>query len=260
MKSVKFKKMLKKNKKNPEFQEIYGFHSVFSALQNKERQHFNIYIIEKYQSFVKKYSNKIQNINILTNKEMAKLFGNESVTQGIVMQSSPLISKKFEDLFEKTELQENSVIVALDQITDPNNIGSIMRSCVLFNCKTIIASKDHSPTITPGLSKSSSGAIEIINYVKVINLNRSLQKLKKVGYWIYGFDSNAKTNLQSLDLPKKSVFVFGSEGKGIRDLIKKQCDFIISLESKPNKTFGIDSLNVSNACAIALYEHFKKHN
>ena len=78
--------MLKKNKKNPEFQEIYGFHSVFSALQNKERQHFNIYIIEKYQSFVKKYSNKIQNINILTNKEMAKLFGNESVTQGIVMQ------------------------------------------------------------------------------------------------------------------------------------------------------------------------------
>ena len=135
-----------------------------------------------------------------------------------------------------------------------------MRSCALFNCKTIIVSKDNAPNITPTISKSSSGAIEVINYVKVVNLKRSLQKLKKIGYWIYGLDNNVKSISEPLDLPKKCVLVFGSEGKGIRELIKKECDFIISLDSKPNKAFQIDSLNVSNACAITLYEHFKKHN
>ena len=89
--------MIKKIKKNPEIQEIYGFHSVNSALQNPERKHFNIYLTEKYKDFVKKYSNIIENINILTNKEMLKLYGNESVTQGIVLKSSTLIKKDFDN-------------------------------------------------------------------------------------------------------------------------------------------------------------------
>ena len=138
---------------------------------------------------------------------MSKLFGNESTTQGIVLRSSPLIKKEFENIFAKSDLPNISVVVVLDQITDPHNIGSIMRSCALFNCKTIIASKDHSPDITPVLSKSSSGAIEIINYIKVVNIKRSLQQLKKIGYWIYGLDNNIKSNSKSLDLQKKCVFV-----------------------------------------------------
>ena len=191
---------------------------------------------------------------------MSKLFGNESLTQGIVLRSSPLIKKEFEIIFEKSKLTDNSVVVVLDQITDPHNIGSIMRSCALLNCNTIIVSKDNSPDITPALSKSSSGAVEVINYIKVVNLKRSLQKLKQLGYWVYGLDNNIKKNSKSLDLPKKCVLVFGSEGKGIRELVKKECDFLVSLNTQPNKKFGIDSLNVSNACAIALYEHFKKYN
>ena len=252
--------MNKKRKKTQEIQEIYGFHSVFAALQNNKRRHFEIYILEKYKEFIKKYSEIIENINILTSKEMNKLFGNENATQGIVLKSSILEKIMFEKALEKLNLLDVSVVVVLDQITDPHNIGSIMRSCAIFNCKTVIASKDNAPDIGPALSKSSSGAIEIIDYIKVVNLKRSLQKLKKLGYWIYGLDNNFKKNSKSLDLSKKCVLVFGSEGRGIRDLIKKECDFLISLESQPNEKFGIDSLNVSNACAISLYEHYKKYN
>ena len=250
---------LKKKQKNLEFQEIYGFHSVSAALQNTKRKHFGLFIIEKYKDLFKKYSIRIGKIKILTNKEMSKLFGNESVTQGIVLKSSPLPIINFEKICIDSQSKETSIIVVLDQVTDPNNIGSIMRSCALFQCKSIILPKDHAPDITPALSKAASGAVEMVNYVKVVNLKRSLQYLKKLGYWIYGLDNNANQKNKQIDLPKKCVLVVGSEGKGIREINKKECDNLIALPSQPNKSYAIDSLNVSSACAIALYEHFKKY-
>ena len=92
------------------------------------------------------------------------------------------------------------------------------------------------------------------------NLKRSLQYLKKLGYWIYGLDNNSNQNNTQIDFPKKCVLVLGSEGRGIREINKKECDNLFALPSQPNKSYGIDSLNVSTACAIALYEHFKKYN
>ena len=251
---------LKKKQKNLEFQEIYGFHSVSAALQNTKRKHFCLFIIEKYKDLFKKYSIRIGKIKILTNKEMSKLFGNESVTQGIVLKSSPLPTINFEKICIDSQSKETSIIVVLDQVTDPYNIGSIMRSCALFQCKSIILPKDNAPDITPALSKAASGAVEMVNYVKVVNLKRSLQYLKKLGYWIYGLDNNANQKNKQIDLPKKCVLVVGSEGKGIREINKKECDNLIALPSQPNKSYAIDSLNVSSACAIALYEHFKKYN
>ena len=250
----------KKKQKNPEFQEIYGFHSVLAALQNTKRKHFGLFILEKYKELSKKYSHIIGKIKILTNKEMSNLFGSENVTQGIVLKSSPLPIISFEKIFINSQSNKTSIIVVLDQITDPNNIGSIMRSCALFQCKSVILPKDHAPDITPALSKAASGAVEIVNYVKVVNLKRSLQQLKKLGYWIYGLDNNSNQNNTQIDFPKKCVLVVGSEGKGIRVINKKECDNLITLPSQPNKSYAIDSLNVSNACAIALYEHFKKYN
>jgi len=254
------KAKLKKKQKNLEFQEIYGFHSVSAALQNSKRKHSSLFILEKYQNLFKKYSIKIGKIKILSNREMSKLFGNESVTQGIVLQSSPLPTINFEKICIDSQSKKTSIIVVLDQITDPNNIGSIMRSCALFQCKTIILPKDHAPDITPALSKAASGAVELVNYVKVVNLKRSLQYLKKLDYWIYGLDNNTNQTNKLIDLPKKCVLVVGSEGRGIREINKKECDNLIALPSQPNKSYAIDSLNVSSACAIALYEYFKKHN
>jgi len=253
-------KNLKKNEKNYKFQEIYGLHSVKAALKNPKRKHFSLFILDKYNKIFKKNLNKIENINILTTKEMSKMFGNESITQGIVLRTSPLPKINIIEILNKSKSNDNSVVVVLDQVTDPQNIGSIMRSCALFKCETVIVAKDHSPNITPALSKSASGAVEVINYIKVVNLKRTLEDLKKFGYWIYGLDSSEKTNLKEIELPKKCVLVLGSEGKGIRDLNKKMCDSLFSLPYRPNKFYEIDSLNVSNACSVALYEHFKKYN
>jgi len=250
----------KKKQKNLEFQEIYGFHSVLAALQNTKRKHFVLFILEKYKELSKKYSTIIGKIKILTNKEMSNLFGSESVTQGIVLKSSSLPIISFEKIFVNSLSNKTSIVVVLDKVTDPNNIGSIMRSCALFQCKSLILPKDHAPDITPALSKAASGAVEIVNYVKVVNLKRSLQHLKKLGYWIYGLDNNSNQKNKQIDLPKKCVLVVGSEGKGIREINKKECDNLIALPLKPNKYYAIDSLNVSSACAIALYEHFKKYN
>ena len=148
----------------------------------------------------------------------------------------------------------------LDQVTDPNNIGSIMRSCILFNCKSVIVSKDNAPDITPSVAKAASGALEVVNYVKVTNLSNAIRKFKKNNFWVYGLDINNNNLDNNFDIPKKCLLVLGAEGKGLRKLTKKECDRIISIPMNPNLIFQIDSLNISNACSIALYEHFKKNN
>ena len=106
-------------KKSKEFQEIYGTHSVLAALKNPKRKHFSIYIIEKYKELIGKYSKNIGKINILNNTEMTKLFGSEKVNQGIVLKSSPLPVKQFNEIFKIEKLNEISVVVVLDNITDP---------------------------------------------------------------------------------------------------------------------------------------------
>ena len=142
---------IKKKQKNLEFQEIYGFHSVLAALQNIKRKHFGLFILEKYKKLSRKYSHIIGKIKVLTNNEMSNLFGSENVTQGIVLKSSPLPIINFEKIFMDSQSKETSIVVVLDQVTDPNNIGSIMRSCALFQCKSVILPKDHAPDITPAL-------------------------------------------------------------------------------------------------------------
>ena len=162
------------------------------------------------------------------------------------------------DEFIKNEnIEDKSVLLALDQITDPQNIGSIMRSCALFNCKGIIVAKDNAPDLTPSLFKAASGAAEVVNYFKVTNLKRSISNLKKYGYWIYGFDSSDNNKKSEINFSKKSILVFGSEGKGMRDLVKKECDELIKINIQTNEKFKIDSLNVSNATTIGLYEFYK---
>ena len=109
--------------------------------------------------------------------------------------------------------------------------------------------------MTPSLYKSASGAAEIVNYIRVTNIRRAISFLKKNNYWIYGFDSSKNKN-SKLNFSQKSVLVFGSEGKGIRELVKKECDEIIQIKMKNNLKFEIDSLNVSNATSIALYQFY----
>ncbi len=214
-----------KSNKNQGIHTIFGQHSVKAALQNDKRENIELIISKNQTNFAKKYESNIQKITILPQNEFTRRFGNENTTQGV------------------------------DQVTDPQNIGSIMRSCALFDCAGIIVGKDNSPELTSSLYKSASGAAEIVNYIRVTNIRRAISFLKKNNYWIYGFDSS-KINNSKLNFSQKSVLVFGSEGKGIRELVKKECDEIIQIKMKNNLKFEIDSLNVSNATSIALYQFY----
>ena len=163
-----------KPNKNQGIHTIFGQHSVRSALQNDKREHIEL-IISKYQmNFAKKYESKIQKITILTQKEFTRRFGNENTTQGVVLKTKDLTWPGLEEFVKVESKKSKSVILILDQVTDPQNIGSIMRSCALFDCAGIIVGKDNSPELTSSLYKSASGAAEIVNYIRVTNIRLSL--------------------------------------------------------------------------------------
>ena len=253
-----------KNKPNKplntgKIQIIYGLHAVKAALLNNKRVHEELHITKNNNEIAKNYKSKIKKISVLDQKEFKKLHGGEKSNQGIVLKTNDFERPSLQQFLKNENMNDQSVLIALDQITDPQNIGSIMRSCALFNCKGIIVAKDNAPDLTPSLYKAASGAAEIVNYFKVTNLKRSISELKKNGYWAYGFDSSNNSKSENIKFSKKSILVFGSEGKGMRDLVKKECDEIIKLKMKPNVKYQIDSLNVSNATSIALYEFFKSY-
>ena len=251
-----------KRSNNKGFAEIFGSHSVRAALKNSKRIHQKLFVSQNQRENLDKDINKlVPEINELHNKEMFKMFGSNSTHQGIVLRTSKLAQPNLEEILLETKNLKSDIIIMLDQVTDPNNIGSIMRSCALFNCNSIIVSSDNAPDITSTMAKAASGALEKVNYISVVNLSRAIIQFKKNDYWVYGFDSNEKLkDNKNLDLPSKCVLVFGSEGKGLRHLTKKECDELISISLKKNEKYNIDSLNVANACSIALYEHFKKNN
>ena len=251
--SKKYSKNLNKISKN---QVIYGIHSVTAALLNKKRTHNELILQENINFPLEKFKSRIKKIKILDQKQFKQLYGIEQSNQGIVLITEEFIRPSLEEFLQIENKKTKSVILVLDQITDPQNIGSIMRSCALFDCNGIVVSKDNSPELTSSLLKAASGAAELVNYFKVTNIRRSLLDFKKNGYWVYGFDSSSNGK-SDLDFEKKSILVFGSEGKGIRDLIKKECDIFIKLKMKDVSQYQIDSLNVSNAASIALHEFYK---
>ncbi|MBC8411983.1 MAG: 23S rRNA (guanosine(2251)-2'-O)-methyltransferase RlmB [Proteobacteria bacterium] len=236
---------------------IHGMHAVRAALLNTKRVHLELHITENNHEFARNYKSTIEKITILNQKEFKNLYGGEKSTQGIVLKTNDFERPSLQQFVKNENVNDKSVLLALDQITDPQNIGSIMRSCALFNCKGILLAKDNAPDLTPSLYKAASGAAEIVNYFRVTNLKRSISELKKYGYWVYGFDSSEDSKSSNINFTKKSILVFGSEGKGMRDLVKKECDEIIKINMHQNKHYQIDSLNVSNAATIALYEFFK---
>ena len=232
---------------------IMGQHAALAAIENLTRV---IISLKCTKEFFEKNKIAIENrgvskLFIVSRKEIDSEIKN-NVHQGILLKCKSLKQISLEEI-NKNEKN----IVILDSLNDSQNVGSILRTSYLFGIKTIISNKDNSFKINPFLIKSASGAFEKINFIEVTNLNRTVEKLKKMGYWIVGFDMNAKSNVSEVPKDLKKVLIFGSEGKGIRPLILKNCDFKtkISLNVEDGK---IDSLNVSNCVSIALYECLKK--
>ena len=159
------KKIISRKKpKNKGFIDIYGIHTVKAALNNSKRKHLKLIISKSHRGLINhNIQQSVSKIIELSNREMFKLFGSESTHQGIVLTTSNLVQPSLDEILNESKNKKNDVIVMLDQVTDSNNIGSIMRSCILFNCKSVIVLKDNAPDITPSIAKAASGALEAVN-------------------------------------------------------------------------------------------------
>lgn len=169
-----------------------------------------------------------------------------AVHQGVAALVAPLPDLTLEDILETA----TTPLVLLDQVTDPHNVGAILRSAAAFNAAAVILPKDHSPPETAVLAKSASGALEIIPLVRVTNLVQAMELIKKAGYWCAGLDGSANQPIHQAKLGQKTALVLGAEGKGLRRLTAEHCDLMVRLPISPQ----MESLNVSNAAAVALYE------
>ncbi|MBL42037.1 MAG: 23S rRNA (guanosine(2251)-2'-O)-methyltransferase RlmB [Rhodospirillaceae bacterium] len=236
---------------------IYGLNPVFAALKNKSRSCHKLLctndVLTKYSTFFEKLTkDKGITPQEVTKKYIKSLLETNSRHQGIIAKVKNLPDKKIENSLKS--FSKNSILLALDQISDPQNVGAIIRSSVIFGCEGIIITKNNSPQESGLLAKSAAGALEIANIFRIPNLARTLTELKKNNFWVIGLDSDTKKNLNTINTSGPIVIVIGSEGKGLRSLTKKVCDSSFTIEmTKQAIENGIDSLNVSNATSIALY-------
>ena len=230
---------------------IYGKHAASAAIQNPERSISRICMTKSTaaQFYVPEGLNVFP--EIVEGKYLDNLFQNQT-HQGVAVQVKALPELEIEDVFAKDFKDEDkiSLVIILDQVTDPQNVGAIMRSAAAFGAAAIIMPKDNSPKETTALAKAASGALEVLPLIKVTNLASAMEYLKELGFWIIGMDGSAKDFLSEIDPSKKTAIVMGAEGVGMRRLTQETCDFITKLPISDK----VESLNVSSAAAIALYE------
>ncbi len=232
----------------PAIQVIYGGHAVIAALQNPRRTIIKLSASEnaahRFEKELKPFGAKLK---IVKAADLDRLVGTDAVHQGLVVETAPLPEPNLEQLLERSP--EQILLVILDQITDPHNVGAILRSCAAFGVSAVIVPARNSVEYSGVLAKAASGALEHVPLVRVTNLARTLKALQQAHVSVVGFDSEACEELTTLGSYQRIALIFGAEGKGMRRLTRENCDHLVRL----NISGAIKSLNVSNACAVALY-------
>lgn len=224
---------------------VYGNHAVTAALANPERVVTRIIASPQAAEKLKLPSRKLPTPHIMEPREIDRLVGSEAVHQGIAAQVQPLEPYVLEDVIHA----EGGVLVILDQVSDPHNVGAIMRTAAAYDARAVIVPKDHSAPETAVMAKAACGALDVVKRVVVVNLATAMRELKDAGWWIIGLEGEATRELPEVKLGAKTVIVLGAEGKGMRRLTGDLCDERVRLPMGR----GMESLNVSNAAAIALY-------
>ncbi len=223
---------------------MYGLHAVMAALQNPKRRWSKLLITSAQADAVKALSLP-QPAEMTDNATLEKILGEGAVHQGIALEVAPLHPLDLEDI-----LSSDAPLLLLDQVTDPHNIGAMLRSAAAFGVAAIILPKDHAPQETATMAKSASGGLELVPLIYVTNLVKTMETIKQHGYWIAGLAGEADKTLAAAKLSTKTALVMGAEGKGMRRLTREHCDLLVKLPIHSQ----MESLNVSNAAAIALYE------
>ena len=242
----------KKNNKNKNYTPYYiwGLHASIAALKNNNRNIMNIFCTQLvFDKFINEKVKITNSIKIFKNNDLNALLENKITHQGIILETKPLNYPTLDDVIDS-----NNIIIALDQVTDPQNVGAIIRTFNFFGGKNLLITKDHSSEINGSLAKSASGALEYVNIIKVTNLSMTLKKMKKKGFIVIGLDENSDVMLHTTKgyNNEKKLLVMGSEGKGLRRLTKENCDFLVSIANNNDSDFN--TLNVSVSSALALYE------
>src|ERR1700709_2375892 len=223
---------------------LYGWHSVTAALANPERQIRKLWLTENA-------ARRLADENIDTRvppeivrpSEIDARLGPDAVHQGLLAGVDPLSSPGLETL------PQEGIVLVFDQITDPHNVGAILRSAAAFAVKAIVTTARPSPEATGVARTSASGALEMVPLVTVQNLARALSELNDIGFMTVGLDSEGSENLGAVELRQPLALVLGAEGKGLRQLTRETCSVVARLDM-PGE---IKSLNVSNAAVLALY-------
>ncbi|MCP3477577.1 23S rRNA (guanosine(2251)-2'-O)-methyltransferase RlmB [Bradyrhizobium sp. CCGUVB1N3] len=223
---------------------LYGWHTVTMALQNPERRIRKLTLTENAARRLAEENIETRIApEIVRPQEIDRLLSPDAVHQGLLAEADPLRSPDIETL-----AQEGMVLV-LDQITDPHNVGAILRSAAAFAVKAIVTTARHSPEATGVLAKAASGALELVPIVTVQNLARALTALNERGFQTVGLDSQGGEDLSEVALREPLALVLGAEGKGLRQLTRETCSVVARLDM-PGE---IKSLNVSNAAVLSLY-------
>ncbi|MEP3246768.1 MAG: 23S rRNA (guanosine(2251)-2'-O)-methyltransferase RlmB [Sneathiella sp.] len=234
---------------------LYGDHAVLAALANPKRKIRRLILSKaKMDRLEDEALSLIRNFpspEILDGEKIRNLLPENAIHQGIAILPSPLPELGIEDLNELAGEQTAFSVAVLDQVTDPHNVGAILRSAAAFNIRAIIVPDRHTPSVTGVLARSASGAVESVPLIRVNNLSRALDGLAEMGFWRIGMDGRADQTLeQAIRGSSRLALVLGSEGKGLRRLTAEKCDLLGKLPISES----VESLNVSNAAAIAFYE------
>ncbi|MEX0751660.1 MAG: 23S rRNA (guanosine(2251)-2'-O)-methyltransferase RlmB [Xanthobacteraceae bacterium] len=223
---------------------LYGWHAVKAALENPARRIRRLWLTDNAARRLAEDGVRLPvEPQIVRPDEIAAKLGPDAVHQGLLAEADPLPASDIE------ELAPHGVVLVLDQITDPHNVGAILRSAAAFAVSAVVTTARHSPEATGVLAKSASGALEYVPMVTVQNLARGLAALKERGFLLVGLDSSGETDLAAVPLRAPLALVLGAEGKGLRQLTRTTCDQVARLDLPG----AVKSLNVSNAAALALY-------
>jgi 23S rRNA (guanosine2251-2'-O)-methyltransferase len=234
---------------------IVGKHAVTEALKNSNRNVLRVFLTEESKKNLNRenqHLNLLKNINIFykTKKELDKYCSRDGINhQGLVAEIEHLETFSIKDFLNNNSNRKNINLVALEEVTDPRNIGSIIRSATSFNMDGIIVKERSYPGESKLLYKSASGCTELINIFKVSNINTTLKYLKSKNFWISGFDSKSKKDFTQHDWTGNNVLLFGSEGYGLNYQTKKNSDFLFRI----NINKKVESLNISNSASVVFH-------
>jgi 23S rRNA (guanosine2251-2'-O)-methyltransferase len=226
---------------------LYGVHAVEAALRNDGRTVLRLLMTENAEN---RLAEAVAARQIaperVSPRDLDRMLGEDTVHQGVMLETEPLEEPDIGDLAERAD---NGPLIVLDQVTDPHNVGAILRSAAVFGAAGLVMTRRHSPPLDGALAKSASGALEVVPVALVQNLARTLAELKEHFCTILGLDGAAEHLIENEPLTGRVALLLGAEGKGLRELTRQSCDRLVRIATRG----AIGSLNVSNAAAISLH-------